>query len=172
MANVTSHPRIYQSVRANVCTFIVKTPKSEHALRARMERTLEAVDPPDTALTSCLCALHVRCNGPSVAPERSCRRKNPPVRARILRFNNKRFTGLPENLRATRKQHRGGHSWLWQGAWLALDATDETHLQSISTHHPPRKGLVFPPLQCRIIPYSMVSCALQKLSTLLPLDTT
>ncbi|CAB1434211.1 unnamed protein product, partial [Pleuronectes platessa] len=44
--------------------------------------------------------------------------------------------------------------WLWQGAWLALDATDETHLQSISTHHPPHKGLVFPPLQCRIILYT------------------
>ncbi|CAB1438100.1 unnamed protein product [Pleuronectes platessa] len=42
-------------------------------------------------------------------------------------------------------------SWLWQGAWLALGATDETHLQSIATHHPPHKGLVFPPLQCRII---------------------
>ncbi|CAB1434779.1 unnamed protein product [Pleuronectes platessa] len=41
--------------------------------------------------------------------------------------------------------------WLWQGAWLALGATDETHLQSIATHHPPHKGLVFPPLQCRII---------------------
>ncbi|CAB1419374.1 unnamed protein product [Pleuronectes platessa] len=47
-----------------------------------------------------------------------------------------------------------GAGWLWQGAWLALDATDETHLQSISTHHPPHKGLVFPPLQCRIIYYS------------------
>ncbi|CAB1437315.1 unnamed protein product [Pleuronectes platessa] len=54
------------------------------------------------------------------------------------------------------------HLWVlccvWQGAWLAPAAADETHLRPISSHHPLHKGLVVFPLHCQIIPSMMNLC--------------